>query len=195
MKQQYVFSLYDHNRQRKYLTKEERHRFYHAANQAVQHKRLFFLMLYYTGARISEVLSLKKEYIDIAEEVVIFQTLKRRKGIHYRSIPLPSTFIEELKVYGITIDRKLLWPFSRRTASRYVTAIMNTADIQGIQACAKGLRHSFAICAVEQNIPINLIKEWMGHSSLATTSIYLNVVGREERQFAQRMWDTTQLQA
>jgi len=34
----------------------------------------------------------------------------------------------------------------------------------------------------------HLVQRWLGHASLRTTSIYGDVMGPEERAFAERMW-------
>ena len=65
---------------------------------------------------------------------------------------------------------------------------MKLAGVIGPQASAKGLRHSYAINAISKGVPLPLIKRWMGHSSIQTTEIYLEIVGTEERKFAERMW-------
>ena len=188
MKFQNVYSLYGLNGQRKYLSQQERHRFYNVAVQSVQAKKLFFLMLYYTGARISEVLNIEEQHIDTEECVVVIESLKKRKKGIFRIVPLPEEFITHIISYAGAKEGVLLWPFSRRTASRYITDAMEKSNIFGIQASAKGLRHSFAVAAIENNVPLNLIKRWMGHSSISTTAIYLDVIGKEERAFAMEMW-------
>lgn len=175
--------------QRKYLTSSERLKFYAAAKEQELRKQLFFLMLFYSGARISEVLGLLASNIDASENYIIIESLKKRQKGVYRLVPIPKEFIGQLTAYmqsrGV---RENIWPFSRRTASRYIKSLMDEVGIQGVQASAKGLRHGFAVCAIENNVPLNLIKKWMGHSSISTTEIYLNVVGQEERKFAERMW-------
>ena len=189
MRHQNIYSLYGLNGQRKYLNQPERNRFYTTACQSKQYKRLFFLMLFYTGARISEVLNIQTNHIEAEECVVIIESLKKRKKGVFRIIPIPQQFVAELQSYTITIESNFLWPFSRRTASRYVAIAMEDAKISGIQASAKGLRHSFAVSAIRSNVPLNLIKKWMGHSSISTTAIYLDVIGQEERAFAKKMWE------
>ena len=90
-----------------------------------------------------------------------------------------------------TNDKKFearIWQFSRRTANRYVKKVMITSKIYGPMACPKGLRHSFAINCLVKKIPLTLIKKWLGHSSLTTTAIYLNVSNDEEKIIAQRIW-------
>jgi site-specific recombinase XerD len=81
-----------------------------------------------------------------------------------------------------------LWTFSRKTGYRIVKQVMEAAGIKGVPACPKGLRHGFGVACVEANIPLPTIAKWMGHSSIETTAIYLNVIGKEERGLARRTW-------
>jgi len=146
-------------------------------------------MLFWTGARISEVLNISTRDIDLSDKVVIINSLKKRNKYIVRQIPLPPGYLKQLSnsVSNSNSDF-LIWPFSRRTALRYVKTIMKQCGIQGSKACARGLRHSFAVHCVLRDIPLNIIQKWMGHSSVSTTMIYLNIVGKEEREFAKRIW-------
>ena len=181
-------SLFDRG-MRKYLSQQERERFYKEAIGREESLKLFLLMLFYSGARISEVLNLEKGQIDKDENLVIFECLKKRKKGIYRTVPLPEKFVKSIIKYGVSNNGERLWSISRSTASRRISKVMNTANISGIQACAKGLRHSFAVLAVQRNVPLTLIKKWMGHASISTTEIYLSVTGEVERKFSNRMWE------
>jgi site-specific recombinase XerD len=52
----------------------------------------------------------------------------------------------------------------------------------------KALRHAFAVDAVLNGIPLNILQRWMGHARLETTAIYAEVLGEEERALARRTW-------
>lgn len=65
---------------------------------------------------------------------------------------------------------------------------MRTADLSGIAATPKGLRHSFGVLGVVAAVPPTLIQRWMGHSDISTMAIYLNASGDAERLIAIRMW-------
>lgn len=65
---------------------------------------------------------------------------------------------------------------------------MQEIELQGPMATCKGMRHGFGVWAATQSVPQNIIQRWMGHAAPTTTAIYLNVVGNEERLFAERMW-------
>ncbi len=181
------YSIYD-NGQRKYLSLKERLRFYAVVTTLCERKKLFLLMLMYSGARISEVLNLESHQIHYDEKMVLIISLKKRTSKKNRPVPLPKDYLKTLKVYAKNLTSTRLWSFSRSTASRYIQNVMQQAQIQGIQACAKGLRHTFGVRAVLDSVPISTIKNWMGHESIKTTEIYLNVVGDEERQLYEKMW-------
>ena len=65
---------------------------------------------------------------------------------------------------------------------------MLLADIRGPQATPKGLRHGFAVAALQCGVPLNIVSKWLGHAHLRTTAIYTDVVGEEERSMAEKMW-------
>ena len=58
----------------------------------------------------------------------------------------------------------------------------------GLHAMPKGLRHGFGLHAMRAGVPISLVQRWLGHARLETTSIYLQAIGVEERELAERMW-------
>lgn len=86
--------------------------------------------------------------------------------------------------------RKPLWSWSRVNAWRIVKDVMDKAGIDTTlpHATPKGLRHGFAIHALSCDVPLNLVSKWLGHADIKTTSIYLNAIGVEQRDFAARMW-------
>ena len=69
-----------------------------------------------------------------------------------------------------------------------MTAVMAVALVDGPRATPKGLRHAFAVAALQAGVPINLVRKWLGHARLSTTEIYANAVGDEEREIASRFW-------
>lgn len=123
-------------------------------------------------------------------------TLKRRKRGIVRQVPLPYDVIDELD-QAFNLRRRhrdpdsaseRIWKWSRTTAWRRVKEMMSSANISGLQATPKGLRHGFGVNAFQSLVPPHLVQRWLGHASLRTTSIYGDVVGPEERAFAARMW-------
>jgi integrase len=188
-----VMSLRSTQGHRKYLNYSERLRFFEASRHFRQEIKLFCQLLYYTGARIAEVHNLTASQIDFSCNSVVLETLKKRKRGVYREIPLPDHLLKDLQDYTLALSSKSdsserLWDFSLRSASRHVKSVMNHAEITGLHASAKGLRHGFAVHAVSK-VPLTMVKKWLGHARLETTEIYLEIVGFEERKMAQLLWN------
>jgi integrase/recombinase XerD len=182
--------LYDPNGQRKYLTPSERQGFLRAAENAPREVRTFCETLAHSGCRISEALALTATRVDVGAGVLVFESLKkRRKGV-YRAVPVPPALLATLEeVHDLAaVGDARLWDWSRSTGWRRVREVMNAADIRGICATPKGVRHGFGIKAVTSEIPLNMCQKWLGHSRIATTSIYTDAVGPEEQKIAERMW-------
>ncbi|WP_067734194.1 tyrosine-type recombinase/integrase [Novosphingobium naphthalenivorans] len=183
-----IIDLFDLHGQRKYLNTQEARRFLAAANKAATPERLFCLVLFYTGARISEVLELNPRRLDVSDRRIIFRTLKRRK-LSYRAVPVPTRLIRELNALARPLGQDdRLFPFCRQTGWRIIKNIMERARIDGPQATPRGLRHQFGIHAIEVQVPESLLQRWMGHARARTTRVYTVFGGGEERRLAKRMW-------
>ena len=191
--------LHDPNGNRKYLTKAERQAFLAAALEEERDHRTFCEMLHYSGARISEVLAVTVGRVDLDHHAVTFQSLKKRREGVFRTVPLPPDFVERLDlVHGIREQQRQnrrsnrLWTFSRTTGWRTVKRVMHRAGITTESAAtAKGLRHGYGVAAVTSEVPLNMVQKWLGHADIATTAIYADALGEEERQIAAKMWDST----
>ena len=194
-------SLYSQLGERKYLTSSERERFY-AALPVIENpaERSFCEMIYWTGCRPSEALSLRTINIDLEENIVIIRSLKKRgelKGRHFRPVPVPSEFIRRLDtVHGLeqaqafNADQpSLLWPFARTKGWHLMRSVMVKAGLTGAKGCARGLRHTLGVHATVRQIPQSRLQSWLGHASPETTSIYIDAYGPEDRAIARRMWE------
>jgi integrase len=178
------------------LNAEERTKFAEVAQFQEREVMTFCLMLRETGVRISEALSLTVGSIDLSNKCVTVETIKKRNAGVFRQIPISDDFINTLNlVHEIRRKQKSkksrsspLWTFTRRTGSRKIDSVMAEAEITGAMACPKGLRHAFGVHCVMNEIPLPTIQKWLGHSSMETTAIYLNVMGKEERELASRIW-------
>ena len=187
-------TLYDSTGQRKYLNRKERLRYYFAA-QALKDKsqRAFCLTLYHTGCRMSEILNLTPNQIDLPECKIVIITLKQRDKTRLRAIPVKPELIRLLKSLIELMDinpEQRIWPFSRTTGWRLVKQLMEKAKLDGVKATAKGLRHTFGVECVMRGVDVTNVQRWMGHASLKTTKIYLGVSGEEERRLISRIWHT-----
>jgi len=187
------WSLYDRQGHRKYLTEAERSAFVKAASTQEAAVHTFCLVLKDTGCRLSEALELTTDHIDMGTGVIVFRSLKKRRENVHRAVPVSPALLKLLnRVHGVSKEQQngheRLWPWHRMTAHRRVKEVMAEAGVIGPHATAKGLRHGFAVAALERGIPLNMLQKWLGHARLSTTAIYGNAIGAEERKLAERMW-------
>jgi len=185
------WSLYDRQGHRKYLTEAERRAFGEAAARQEPDVQTFCMVLKETGCRISEALELTTDHIDPDAGMIVFRSLKKRHATVHRAVPISLALLALLeKSHSLTESKpgERLWPWHRMTAHRRVKEVMTAADIVGPHATAKGLRHGFAVAALERGIPLNMLQKWLGHARLTTTAIYGDAVGAEERKMAEKLW-------
>lgn len=187
-------SLYTLEGQRKYVTATERKRFITVALAWPRHEvGTLCLTLAHTGCRISEVLRITAGSVARDEGFISIRSLKRRAGqIVFREIPVADEVVVALEAVhrlGFMEPSARLWTMNRGAAWQFVKQVMKKAGIvDGPHATPKGLRHGFGIHAIRSGVPLNLVQRWLGHSSIETTSIYLQAMGVEEREIAARMW-------
>jgi integrase len=191
-------SLYAANAERKYTNEAERQRFLEVMGRQKSERALFSLLLAWTGGRPSEVLSVVPLSFQIERNVVVLPTLKRRRP-HAREVPIPPGLMAAIdRRFGLReLQRnpetatKRLWSWSSRiTVWRFVKGGMIEAGIVGRPACPRGLRHGFAVNALQASVPLNVVQKWLGHARISTTAIYAAVAGPEEMLFAERFWQS-----
>lgn len=182
-------SLYSHTGARKYINADERIRFLEAATHFAPHTRALCMVLVYSGCRLSEALALSSLSVQPTAKLLSVRSLKKRNKCIIREIPIPDILIDEFdQVFGLTATSNAFWSWKRTWAWVQVKRVMAQADIVGLQATPKGLRHGFGVRAVQTGVPLNLVQKWLGHAQLSTTAIYANAVGPEEYAIAERMW-------
>ena len=185
-----TINLFDGAGRRKYLNADERSRLLVASREAALPLRRLCEHLHFTGCRPSEALNTCWHHLDIEQASCAIQTLKQRCRGVYRSVPLPRAHVEALLglAPGLRDLDTQIWSWHRATVWRKVTKIMLAAGISGTQASPRGIRHGFGVAAVTAGVPLTLVQRWLGHTKLDTTAIYLQVVGPEERKFAEKLW-------
>jgi integrase/recombinase XerD len=181
--------LYDAYGRRKYLNADERRRFLAAAQLAPPTVRTLCLTMTYLGCRISEALQLRGRDVQASESVISIRCLKKRGDIVVREVPVPPALVQELAcIHALDQHNARLWPWGRTTAWRFIKTVMSEAGLSSLSATPRGLRHGFGTRAIMSGVPLNVLQKWLGHADIATTAIYADVVGPEERAIAARMW-------
>ena len=188
--------IYDLHGHRKYVTDLERAAALMVARSRPSTSYTLLATLAYSGCRLSEALEMDGSRVDFEQRALVFRTLKKRGTLNYRVVPIPSQLLIELdRVHAIRAHQvggraagERLWTWSRTHAWRLIKDILSEADVKGAAASPKGLRHGFGVTAVTKGVPLHLVQRWLGHTQMATTAIYTNALGDEERQINTRMW-------
>lgn len=146
---------------------------------------LLISLLWQTGARISEILNLKVKDIDFQSRTIRLTTLKQ-KSKPQRAIPMQGKLLGSMSSYviGKSFNRyDLLFNITRQRAYQIVTEAVLQAGFDKERAHPHIFRHSFAVYAVLSGVPILVIKNWLGHSNIQNTLIYMQVLSSDTRQF------------
>jgi integrase/recombinase XerD len=191
-------SLYAAGGARKYLNLSERAALLSQLASLPTPERLFVLVLIWTGARISEVLSVTPQCFQFETGVLALRTLKRRRHA-FREIPIPPDLVTELdgcfdlqqRQQQSLLAGERLWRFHRVTGWRLIKCVMENAGIRGIRATPRGLRHAFGVGTLGAGVPLNIVQRLLGHSSIKTTTIYTEACGPDEQAIVARFWNHT----
>ena len=139
----------------------------------------FLLTLYAAGLRVSEAASLQIPDIDSRRMQL---RINHGKGNKTRLVPLSPRLLEALRAYWVEY-RPPQFLFPGKTPDRpYATtsiqkAVKQAAARAGIakRVTPHVLRHSYATGLLEAGVDILTISRLLGHSSFATTMVYLHV--------------------
>lgn len=158
------------------LTKDEIKKLL-ASTENFKH-RLLIEMMYSSGLRVSEAVSLKIDDLDVTEKMGMVHGGKGKKDRH---IILSNNLIRDLQEYLGTRKDENPYIFSIgsthigvRQAQNVVTTASQKAGIRKRVFC-HALRSSFATHLLEAGTDIRVIQELLGHSNLATTERYTRV--------------------
>ncbi|HYF29767.1 MAG TPA: tyrosine-type recombinase/integrase [Chitinophagaceae bacterium] len=158
--------------------------------------RLLISLLYNTGLRSAELVSLKENQVDASKKVI--KVLG--KGNKERIIPVSPSLLEDVQQYRKekkeafgeeAVDHLLVTPAGNKLYAGYVyrtvkeyLAYKLTDKKDGEDAGTKTvvttvkkksphvLRHTFATHLLSNGADLNSVKELLGHASLAATQVY-----------------------
>jgi site-specific recombinase XerD len=149
--------------------------------------RLLIKLLYYTGIRASELLSVTLEDITLLEEEGVYKIYIMGKGSKYRYVYIPVDLIsDELTfIQEHFLEDEIL---HTKNSQRYIAVtqkgrVMHRAELytmldklyKKLNIKKRGihiLRHTFGKRMVKKNVNLSTIKELMGHENIQTTVIY-----------------------
>lgn len=143
-----------------------------------------------TGFRISECLSLRTQ--DIQENSVLVRRCSTKGKKSSREIPLPADMIAELrslddgKEYVFQSKTKLNQPITRQSVDYIFRNACNDLEIYGWSL--HGTRRFFINTLHHKNVPLKVIQTCVGHTSLRSTSAYIDVEENHIQSAVEQLW-------
>jgi len=142
-------------------------------------------LCYGCGLRRTEVILLDVKDINFEQKLLF---IRKGKGKKRRVIPLTESIVKDLKNYNnqIEIYRKeklqnflineLGNPITGNTI--YITfkrILKRTQKIDHQNYCLHSLRHSIATHLLENEMSIEMVRDFLGHTQLGTTQVYTRI--------------------
>ena len=141
--------------------------------------KMLIVLLYNTGMRISELINLREDQLDLGRS----QIKVLGKGNKERIIPVSKELVRDIdeyrqfkkKEFEKTDNVLMVTEKGRRMYPKYAYLLVNkylsdagTLDKKSPHV----LRHTFATHLMNGGADLNAVKELLGHSSLASTQVY-----------------------
>ncbi len=147
------------------------------ATSNLKHKCMLILV-YSSGLRRNEVLSLRVEDLHFDRKTVFIKDSKGGKDRYTFFSDIARKYLTEyLKQY-----QPKYYLFEGQKGGRYSeSSLQKVFDMARKKSrvpsnvTIHGLRHSFATHLVERGVPLHVVQELLGHTSLKTTEIYLHI--------------------
>ena len=147
-------------------------------------------LLYATGMRVSELVSLPRQVLDGDARVLTI----RGKGGRERLVPLNTSARETLDRYlalgrdpadGVAQMVRTRWLFPSKSAEGHLTRQRFAQDLKALaleagldveRVSPHVLRHAFASHLLDRGADLRAVQQLLGHADISTTEIYTHVL-------------------
>jgi integrase len=144
--------------------------------------RLIMLSQWRAGLRISEALTLEVSDLNFDPDNPTVR-VRRGKGDKARLVPMHPELAGAFRSFldYSNAKRGRLFTASRSTAWRWTKdALAKAVKLNqippGRKVATHTMRHSAARHWLASGVPINVVSRWLGHASIQTTLVYLNIL-------------------
>lgn len=157
-------------------------------------------LLYNTGARVQEIADLRINDLRFEKPATVTLTGKGRKT---RTIPLWDETVQHIQAYlhtreyaGIRSDHLFLnnkglpltrFGIGRRIEHHGKNASEKCPSLKDLTITPHVFRHTTALHLIETGSDITIVKEWLGHADIKTTSQYIEVSVARKRNALEKL--------
>ena len=166
-------------KERDFITEEEFEQLAATIKQPVI--RTVVQTMFYTGGRMSEMINLKLEDVDLENKIL---HIIEGKGGKDRDIPISdklhkilTNYLENIRDVEVELGRFFAIRTTGKVSASYINRLIKEAVAKlgwDKDVTAHVLRHSFSTNLLEKGASVVSIQKLLGHSSLNVTSRYLH---------------------
>ena len=151
-------------------------------------ERTILALAYGCGLRVSELVQCNTDDVKLKEGILI---VPRGKGNKRRVIPLSrgvvkdlSAYFYQMRIFEESKDYKSFMLNSRgnrmqeNTYNKHLKNMIertNNKSIAGKRISMHSLRHSIATHLIEEQMPLEQVRLFLGHSQIETTEVYTHI--------------------
>ncbi len=132
-------------------------------------------IMLFAGLRLSETLALRPRDMDLESRALF---VAQGKGGKSRYAPCDIHTLSSLSTHIKARDIPFgadIFDMSDRTVQRHVKSIAEEAEITHKNVTPHTLRHTCATWQLDHGIPIEIVRDNLGHSDIKVTQIYLHL--------------------
>lgn len=137
---------------------------------------LCFSVLFETGLRVSELVNLTVDDVQIADDIVCLNVVNAKRD-SARLVPILDKKVANNLLDHIA-DIPSFYIFDRTVRALQYQAEKCREDLN-IDFTVHSTRHTFATEKVREDFPIHLLQKILGHKDISTTMFYVDVDNRD----------------
>lgn len=139
---------------------------------------LILELLYSTGVRVSELVNIKLNDIDLSEEKILILGKGNKERYVLFGSKAKEKILDYLKEKTDSSPYLIVNRYGNKITDRGIRKILDSIILEAslsYKISPHTLRHTFATHMLDSGADIEIVKELLGHESLSTTQIYTHV--------------------
>ncbi len=149
-------------------------------------------ILYASGLRVSELITLKKSCINNYQQYPVL--LIKGKGDKERLVPLHEKAYQKIMEYLPHVSQKTEYlfvargskPMTRMRVFQLIKDLAARSHIDPVKISPHIIRHAFATHMLKNGADLVMLKEILGHAHLSTSEIYLHVLPEDLKELLEQ---------
>jgi len=140
---------------------------------------LMLRILWRTGIRVSELLSIRPQDLEPHNQVV---NITKAKGNKQRRVMLDPETLDRLSEYILQQNIPEFQPVFTLSSVQVWNIVKKYGRMINVDIHPHTFRHSFAIHLVRSGLDLRRVQQLLGHSNLNTTQVYLQFKDEDLRE-------------